>query len=388
MQNDLEIYRKHQSFTQFRSSKGVEKSVNQKTRALRVLSNTYSLPSSQQENWANVLKRVKKALENESDGTRNTMFEITPFIADEMRLLDDKDLPRYLYHRYRYDVFPKLSELDDYPPYLQIEPTSICNYRCVFCFQIDNNFSKRKSDHMGTMTVERYKNIVDQVEGKIEFLSLASRGEPLVCKALPEMLSYSTGKFLNLKINTNASLLTEKLCHALLNGAVRTVVFSADAADPELYRRLRVNGKLEKVVRNIERFQNIRTKYYSGVSIITRISGVKVSREQTMGDMERLWHGLVDQLTFVKYNPWETIYEAPENEIGEPCSDLWRRLFVWFDGTVNPCDSDYLSKLKIGNIDGASIKELWRSPGYKMLRDRHIAGQRRSCEPCRRCVAI
>ena len=27
-----------------------------------------------------------------------------------------------------------------------------------------------------------YKRIVDQAEGNIEFLSLASRGEPLICK--------------------------------------------------------------------------------------------------------------------------------------------------------------------------------------------------------------
>ena len=134
--------------------------------------------------------------------------------------------------------------------------------------------------------------------------------------------------------------------------------------------------------------ENIRTKYYSGAPVLTRVSGVKVNDEQTMGDMERMWRGLVDQLTFVKYNPWETLYDSSENNISTPCSDLWRRLFVWFDGVVNPCDSDYLSKLRIGNIDGASIKELWQSRAYQKLRNRHLHGQRRSCEPCRRCVAI
>ena len=28
-------------------------------------------------------------------------FSISPFVADEMRLIDDKDIPRYLFHRYR-----------------------------------------------------------------------------------------------------------------------------------------------------------------------------------------------------------------------------------------------------------------------------------------------
>ena len=71
--------------------------------------------------------------------------------------------------------------------------------------------SVKKSDHMGTMSLEMYKQIVDQAAGNIEFLSLASRGEPLVCKDFEGMMEYSVGKFLNLKVNTNASLLTENI---------------------------------------------------------------------------------------------------------------------------------------------------------------------------------
>ena len=83
---------------------------------------------------------------------------------------------------------------------------------------------------MGSMCLDLYKKIVDEAEGNIEFLSLASRGEPLVCREFAGMMEYSIGKFLNLKVNTNASLMTEAHCHALLCGGARTIVFSADAA--------------------------------------------------------------------------------------------------------------------------------------------------------------
>ena len=45
---------------------------------------------------------------------------------------------------------------------------------------------------------------------KCEFVTLASRGEPLVSKDFDTMIKYTSDKFLNVKINTNASLLTEK----------------------------------------------------------------------------------------------------------------------------------------------------------------------------------
>ena len=100
------------------------------------------------------------------------------------------------------------------------------------------------------------------------------------------MLKYTIGKFLNLKLNTNASLLNEEKCHAILAGGVRTIVFSADAADEKLYSKLRVNGKLSKVLKNIEQFQKIRETQYQKSLIISRVSGVKFSKEQNFNSMK------------------------------------------------------------------------------------------------------
>ena len=74
----------------------------------------------------------------------------------------------------------------------------------------DPSFNNKKKGHMGAMKLELFKDIIDQAEKNIEFISLASRGEPMACKDIDQMLKYCNGKFLNLKINTNASLLNEK----------------------------------------------------------------------------------------------------------------------------------------------------------------------------------
>ena len=63
---------------------------------------------------------------------KKSIFKLTPNILNELKLIDENDIPKYLFHRYRYDIFPETYQVDDYPPYLQIEPTSFCNYRCVF----------------------------------------------------------------------------------------------------------------------------------------------------------------------------------------------------------------------------------------------------------------
>ena len=177
-------------------------------------------------------------------------------------------------------------------------------------------------------------------------------------------------------------------CHAILAGGVKTVVFSAGAAEESLYSKLRVNGDLSVVLKNIERFQKIRQTQYPDLPVITRVSGVKFLDEQNLDSMYELWGGLVDQVAFVEYNPWENVYSEPANDLAEPCSDLWRRMFVWWDGKANPCDVDYKSTLSQGSIGEFSLNQLWRSPGYAELRVDHINNKRASRKPCTACTVV
>ena len=104
--------------------------------------------------------------------------------------------------------------------------------------------------------------------------------------------------------------------------------------------------------------------------------------------MEKTWGDLVDQVAFVNYNPWENSYEKNSNDIKEPCSDLWRRMFVWWDGKINPCDVDYKSKLSVGNFSGNKLSKSWNSEAYNHLRNLHLKSQRGKLIPCRSCTVI
>lgn len=379
------LYRKHNSFVDLRNKRDDAAAlVLERVRRLRGRGDAAEGLSSERRA---VLERVIDDILEPPSSSDRPVFVLSPGVIDEiMSFPDESTLPRYLVHRYRYEIFPQQRVTDAFPPYLQIEPSSICNFRCVFCFETDATFSSKSSGHMGYMPLDLFKSVVDQVVGEVEFLSLASRGEPLLCPDIVPMLEYTRGKFLSLKLNTNAAMLDEPKCHAILAGGVKTLVFSADAATEPLYSKLRVNGKLEKVVANIERFQKIRAVHYPDSSIITRVSGVKISEQQDIDAMERFWGGLADQVAFVAYNPWENTYQQPENDVAEPCSDLWRRMFVWWDGRVNPCDVDYKSVLAAGNVREAGVSALWQSDAYVQLRRAHLDGERRKHDPCKRCT--
>ena len=109
-------------------------------------------------------------------------FTLRPHILAELRHVTDAELPRYLFYRYRYDVFPVTRELDAYPPCVQIEPTSLCNYRCVFCYQTDKAFTQGRAGHMGQMPLATFRRVVVELEGAVEAVTLASRGAPRLCR--------------------------------------------------------------------------------------------------------------------------------------------------------------------------------------------------------------
>jgi uncharacterized radical SAM superfamily Fe-S cluster-containing enzyme len=385
-QDSRHVYQKQNSFFDIRK--------NEKTTLAEILTRitsirgNYDLIGNLSESHHEIFEKVCRDLLDSESPESQPNFSLSPHVIDEIATYSDQDLPLYLVHRYRYEVYPQLKIIDHYPPYLQIEPASICNFRCVFCFETDPTFTDKANGYMGQMTLDMFKHIIDQAVGNVEFLSLASRGEPMICKDIVPMLEYTQGKFLNLKLNTNASLLDEEKCHAILAGGVKTVVFSADAAEEPLYSKFRVNGKLSAIFENIKLFQKIRKTQYPDLSIITRVSGVKYSEQQDMDSMQKFWGDLVDQVAFVEYNPWENVYSQPNNGIEKPCSDLWRRMFVWWDGKANPCDVDYKSTLSVGSIEHHRLDQLWQSASYNEIRKGHINKKRGNGTPCAACTLV
>jgi radical SAM protein with 4Fe4S-binding SPASM domain len=396
--NPSTTYKKHHSFAYF--DKNSEKEIRALQRISSIRTKTdwiHELPQAHQF----ILKKVFDDLFDDKEPKKEPRFTLSPYTVEEIdSYRNDSVLPRYLVHRYRYEMYPQLHIIDEYPPCLQIEPASICNFRCIFCYQSDPSFSQKKYGYQGQMSLDLYKRVVDMAEGNVEFLSLASRGEPLISKDIKTMLEYARGKFLNLKLNTNASRLSEEICHSILQNGVKTLVFSVDAAEEELFRKLRVGGDLSVVFQNVLRFKEIRETQYPHAEIITRISGVKISEKQEISSMKAMWGDIVDQVSFVTYNPahsliqetqealisGDSIYEQTTNDLDTPCSELWRRIFVWWDGVTNPCESDYKSKLSVGNIQENTLHGLWTSEEYAVLRKIHLHAKRHQQFPCNRCV--
>tara|TARA_Y100000590_G_scaffold21621_1_gene25053 strand:- start:990 stop:2126 length:1137 start_codon:yes stop_codon:yes gene_type:complete len=296
-------------------------------------------------------------------------------------------LLKYLTFRYKFRLSGKNKIVFDHPVYLLIEPVSACNLRCPFCFQADTSFTKKP--YMGIMKWELFTKVVDEADKiGVGAITFASRGEPTMHKKLGEMMKYVSDKknIYEFKLNTNATFLNEKLCHEILQSKVTQIVISADHYIKKDYERLRKGSNFEETVKNVDMLYNIRKKNYPKSIAEIRISGVDSEKNLDRKKFKDFWKKRSDHVSAsFAYERWNTYKNELHPDINDACENFWDRMYVWFDGKVNPCDADYKSYLSYGNLNSNSIKEVWNSEKVKNYRNMHLDGKRKDIDPCNKC---
>ena len=296
----------------------------------------------------------------------------------------------YLVYRYRFNEYPRKRILHHFPLVLLIEPTSVCNLRCVMCYQVDPALSRDKR-HIGYMDFNFYTKLIDEgAEHGLSAIVLASRGEPTLHPRFTDMIAYARDRgILDIKINTNATMITKDYARKLLASVPNTIVFSVDSSNKEEFERIRVGAKFERVVENIKNFNEVRAQEFPNVPLRTRISMVIVDHEQDWDAARRFWSPLVDEFAVGRAIDRVDIYHMPFVAEKRSCSLLWERLYVWGDGTINPCDEDYLSHLSPGKIDEHNtVKSVWLGETMQRMRTVHLKGEKNCLHPCDRCPGL
>lgn len=296
-------------------------------------------------------------------------------------------LIKYVLFRYKFHLAGTQKINLGYPPYLLIETVSTCNLKCPFCYQTDKTFTRKP--FMGTIDFEFFKSIIDQADKlNTGAITIGSRGEPTMHKKFSEMLDYLSTKknILEKKLNTNGSYLTEKLCHSIFKNKLTHIVISSDHYIKEDYERLRVGSNFEKIVKNVDELFYIRKKFYPDSKTEIRVSGVDNDKDLNREEFKKFWIKRSDHVSAsLPLERWNTYENPPHPLIEDACEQLWDRMYVWFDGKVNPCDADYKSRLSFGNAKELSLKELWNNKIIENMRKLHFANNRCKINPCDRC---
>tara|TARA_Y100000310_G_scaffold100101_1_gene97963 strand:+ start:1551 stop:2621 length:1071 start_codon:yes stop_codon:yes gene_type:complete len=303
-------------------------------------------------------------------------------------------------YRKDWDAINRFELESDFPIFLQLETNQICNLRCPSCpiGQVDD---QKKYISSNNMDWEMYKKIILEGE-KHGCPSVEPQGtnEPFLDKNLENYIKFASDHgFIDIMLNTNGTLLPEERARKFLKSGVTRVRFSLDAATKETYEKVRLGGKYETTMGNIEKFLQIKKQENFELPVV----GVNFCKTKFNEHEEELfvdtWKDKVDFIVIQDFQPPDleknysdfipssaSVFRENINNSKFRCQQPWQRVLIRSNGEVCPCCAFFSEELSLGNVKERSIHELWNSKEMRNLRDIHKNGKYEENPWCKKCI--
>ncbi|MFH1401635.1 MAG: radical SAM protein [Parcubacteria group bacterium] len=288
--------------------------------------------------------------------------------------------PEYFAYRKKWREFPEKKIVADFPLHLDIESTNACNLKCPMC---GRNWMKEK---IGYINWNLFTKIIDEAaKYHLPSVKFNYRGEPLLHPDIAKMIKYAKDKgILEVQFNTNGFLLSEKKAEELIDAGLDRIIFSFDGATKKTYEKIRKGSNYERVINNIKNLVSLRNE--KGLKRpLTRVQMVKMSiNEKEVEDFIRMWLPICNRVAInLEVNLLGS--EETKTKIHFPCTQIWQRLMICWDGEVRVCCKDWYGKHPIGNVKKTSIYNIWHSEKLNKVRKFHSEGNFNRIPACAHC---
>lgn len=133
---------------------------------------------------------------------------------------------------------------------LEMDAVNQCNLRCVMCRFSNKEYSNQKKVEM---SLQDFSRIAQQLFPLCSQVSLSVSTEPLLHSKFDELLRITKEyKVPFVYMFTNALLLSERLIDQIVRSELNQLCISIDGATKHTYERIRVGGKFDRLIANIE----------------------------------------------------------------------------------------------------------------------------------------
>ena len=299
--------------------------------------------------------------------------------------------------------------------------TNKCNFRCKFCYQDFNIASK-------TLSEDKFKMAVDDLEGMGTIYLYISGGEPLLVDKIEERIEYAAKKIPYVHMVSNGFLLNEEKAQKLAKTGISEISVSLDGMEAT-HTKYRENEKAFSnaimAINNLKNYApNIKITCSSMVAPwniddqmelmklcdslnveqrLTAFEDFPVVKENYIDDFEITDEFLEKLKVFLKcYSELhkdrflkfiEIFFESKINDntssefelFNDPCLVPSFYVNILEDGSVSPCHGVHKYhnyQKEIFNINNHTLKEIIFSKEYKRL-----IQEMRTCSYCRELLS-
>jgi len=304
-------------------------------------------------------------------------------------------------------LFPKLG-IDLFPPFLEIEPTTICNFKCVCC---EHTFWKEPSKNM---TFEQFKKIFDDF-GKPKWLGLTGIGSSYLNKDFHKMLSYAKSKGTIVEVMDHfAHFKDDNQIKELIEIGPDFQFVSTYGASKKSFEKVCVGSDYEKILKNIKTFVRLKKEMGKRFPILNFHYIITNKSKDEIFDFLDFVHSLHTEIGEILVTPMLHGFKEAEKYVAEIDENYVRTIkeraqkygipitvnmsakqkaenleskpplrnckeyimpFIFVTGHVTPCCAQneanargWQKELSLGNALEKPFKEIWYSPKYIAMR--------------------
>ena len=291
---------------------------------------------------------------------------------------------------------------------LIIEPTSLCNFRCIQCFQsLDGPSSfKQIQQHM---TAEMFARAMQQLRAwhgpPFKVVKLSLYGEPMLNPLFPEMVRCvkEAGIADRVETTTNASLLTKEISRRLIESQLDYMRVSIYATDQDRHRQ--VTGTqlpIDQIRKNLLMLQSLKKRYNSERPFVScKMIDNYSSENQVFLDE---FADIADEAYIDEPHEWIQLDEADflgryysERAMAvrtdvkgkysnrTACPMAFTTMTIRSNGDVSPCCVDFIGGTTIGNLNEESVDRIWLGQRWLEFQRMQLEGRRGENKSCARC---
>jgi MoaA/NifB/PqqE/SkfB family radical SAM enzyme len=188
--------------------------------------------------------------------------------------------------------------------FLQVEPTTKCNFTCGYCCG--------RAMPQQHMSMDMFRQTLDRFP-EATHVQIQGEGEPLLNPHFFEMADLCRRRGIDVSCITNGSLITPKAAAEFVRLRFRRVNISIDSPDPVVFQKIR-GGKLAAVIKGVNRLmQAVRAAHVEqplvGLSVTVLRSTVSAhKRIRELYDQLGLTGGIKSQL-LSRMPPYIAVYK-------------------------------------------------------------------------------
>ncbi len=290
-----------------------------------------------------------------------------------------------------------------FPASISIEPTTLCNLRCLECPSGSQKFSR----NTGMIDYQFYTDIIDALHPYLSYLILYFQGEPYLHPDFFKLVNYANKKNIYTATSSNAHFLDNKNAKNTVESQLDRLIISIDGTTQDIYSIYRKKGNLNKVIEGTKNIIKWKKKLNSKKPyVIFQFLVIKPNQHQ-VEEVKQLGRKLGVNKTIIKtaqiYDfkkgspliPTSNKYSryrknkdgtySIKTKLKNNCWRLWNSCVITWDGIVVPCCFDKNAKYKMGNLKQESFDDIWNGKFYADFRQ-SILHSRKDMDICRNCT--